>query len=72
MRAVEWFRPFGLDGVVYREQLTGQLKPKHEDYLRLPTDYGIAKDIREQLGCQRCLNDLTIKKVDACTVTLSA
>lgn len=65
-RAEEKFRPLGLGGVVYRDLVTGWLNAKHEDYFRLLTGYGIAQYIREQLRCQPCFDDLTIRKEGAC------
>ncbi|KAL9915171.1 uncharacterized protein ACN2A1_001920 isoform 1-T2 [Glossina fuscipes fuscipes] len=66
-QAEDKFLPFGLDGVVFDDILTGEVTEEEEDYIRLLTGYGIAQYIREQVRCQECLEDLTQRKEDACS-----
>ncbi|KAL9895755.1 uncharacterized protein ACN2A1_006398 isoform 1-T3 [Glossina fuscipes fuscipes] len=64
-QAEEEFLPFGLDGVIFDDVVTGQVTRKEEGYIWLLTGYGIAQYIREHLRCQACLKDLTLRKEDA-------
>ncbi|XP_037899387.1 uncharacterized protein LOC119643950 [Glossina fuscipes] len=66
-QAEDKFLPFGLDGVVFDDILTGEVTEEEEDYIRLLTGYGIAQYIREQVRCQECLEDLTQRKEDVCS-----
>ncbi|KAL9921442.1 uncharacterized protein ACN427_002478 isoform 1-T2 [Glossina fuscipes fuscipes] len=65
-QAEQQFLPYGLNGMPFTVAAK-RLTANEKEYFRLLTGYGIAQYIREQLICQACLDDLTLRKEEACS-----
>ncbi|KAL9918646.1 uncharacterized protein ACN427_000873 isoform 1-T2 [Glossina fuscipes fuscipes] len=65
-QAEDEFLPCDLNGVPYKVAAR-RLTANEAEHFRLLTGYGIAQYIREQLSCQACLSDLTLRKEETCS-----